>query len=492
MFCSHCGKQLDEGTKFCIFCGNATAAAPAEPQIPLDPQIDLYPEPAPQNTVPTPPPSDYNVYADPKPPVPPKKKGGSKGVIIAIIVILVLLIVGGAGFYLYTQHVYEQNLAAYETAELMLKKGNYDGALDAFLALEDFEDAADRAKDLQELQKAYDEALEMLEAKDFSGALEAFQELGDYRDSRNYAENEVRYQAALYQMNMGVPTTDEKASNCLAAAEAFALLGDYSDAAAMASDCFLEYGMLMLQIDPTAAMEYIDRMDADDVTTLQDAYAAMFDDGAFLLALKEAMLTWFDSSNQYTRGKELELAYAMVDDYHSANFNDAALYEWLEEFQYGLEIMYGSLSDEDTVDIWSAYYLGEYYVFSVADKMYDAYGIFADDPENKELFIGVADLYYAYGMLEGSLETWWENDARAKRMSDGRYYAAYTNDTDYSFNLHITVYYLDSNNNLAETGEEQVIYVAKGATIYIPLIPTTISDSEWSYWDIFWDFSGVS
>ena len=95
MFCNHCGKQLDDGSKFCMFCGNIVTAAaasaapvapaepaapvqPAAPQIPLDPQIDLYPDNAapefqqPQAHVPV----DANVYSDPKPPVKPKKKGG--------------------------------------------------------------------------------------------------------------------------------------------------------------------------------------------------------------------------------------------------------------------------------------------------------------------------------------------------------------------------------------------------------------------------------
>ena len=481
MFCSHCGKQLDDGTKFCIFCGNATTAAPA----PVE-------DPIPQNGAPVPPSYAPPVYTDPKPPVQPKKKGGKKGLIIAIILVLVLAIGGGAGFYFYTQHVYEQNMAAYNAAEAMLKKGNYDGALSAFLELGDFEDAADRADELQELQEAYDDALAMLANNDFDGAREAFRELGDYRDSKNYVDNEVRYQQALYLMEVAAPDTGAKAANYLDAAAIFSELGSYTNAASMASDCYLEYGMLMLQIDSSAALAYTDFMDADDVTALQDAYAELFADGAFLQDLKAAILTWYDDSNSFTYAAELEEAYAMVDGYHDADFMDTQLYDWLENFQYGLELMYASLSDEDSVDVWSGYYLGEYYVFAVADLMYENYGIFADDPESVERFTGVAELYYAYANLEYSMENWWENTDSLVQLSDGHWYLEYTNDTDYSFNLHATVYFYDSADNLLEVGDEQVIYVAKGATIYIPAIPATISDNAWQTCNLFWDFSSVS
>ena len=32
MYCRNCGKEIDEGTKFCPHCGAGTGAAPAQPQ----------------------------------------------------------------------------------------------------------------------------------------------------------------------------------------------------------------------------------------------------------------------------------------------------------------------------------------------------------------------------------------------------------------------------------------------------------------------------
>ena len=513
MFCTYCGKQLEDGSRFCQYCGKSLAAqseaAPPAPEtpdvpskaepvsIPFDPQVDIYPDLPPVSEYPAEPapiPYDANVYSDVVAPK-AKKKGKKTGLIVAIILVLALLIGGGVGIFLYTQHVYEENMAAYDAAELLLKKGDYDGALKGFRELGDFEDAADRVDELEELQEDYDEALELLDEGKYEEAYEAFADLDDYRDSETLKEYEIVYRQALDTMNgtsHGAPV-EFSVERYIEAAEQFAALGDYADSAELVSECYLQFSLSMLEFgDYEQALAYQDQMNPADVAALQEAYAEACDDGAFLLDLKEAMVTWYDADGYYSRADELLVAWDMMTVYEDANFSDPALEDRLADFQYALQVMYNALEDEDTVSVWSEYYLGEYFVFALADQMYEEYGMFADDPVNLDRFVGVSEIYYAYSTLEYSFECWIGDGVSSYPMDDGYYYAAYTNDTGYSFDLYATIYFYDAYDNLLEVSDEMTIYVARGATVYIPTIPTTVSDDAWSSWDIFWDFGNVS
>ena len=500
MFCPHCGKQLIDGSRFCQFCGNSLSGpnAPTPPQkpapasIPFDPQLDLYPEQPP--AAPAPMPFDANVYSDSVSPK-PKKKGKTAVLIVAIVLVLALLIGGGVGFFLYTRHVYEENMAAYNAAETLLKKGDYDGALKGFRKLDDFEDAQDRVEELEELQDAYDEALELLDEGNYSDAHDAFDDLGDYRDSETMLDSEIPYRQACDTMKeaAGSASAEFAFDHYFSAAEQFAALGDYADAADKASECFLQGALAMLDLGIyDQALSYLDRMNAEDSAQLQEAYASLYADGAFLMDLKEAMLVWYDKNDNYTRSEELILAWDMMAPYESASFIDPALADRLADFQYALDLMYSALEDENTVGVWSTYYLGEFFLFDLADQMYYNYGMFADDPENLDRFVGVSESFYAYSQLEYSFECWWDNSATADLMDDGNYYATYTNDTEYSFTLYATIYFYDGYGDLLEVSDEMAIYVARGATVYIPTIPKTVSNDDWSTWSIFWDFGDVS
>ena len=507
MFCMHCGKQLEDGSKFCMFCGNALTPAPVpqteEPTVAAapemvspEPQETYYAPPAPQPPVePAPIPRDANVYSDPVPPAPKKKKKGKKtGAIIAVILVLLLLIGGGVGFYFYSQKVYEENLAAYEAAELLLDKGDYDGALDGFLALDDFEDAASRAKELQKLQKEYDEALALLDDNKFEDALDAFEDLGDYRESKVFVEYEITYREAWYLKDSAADAVDSDAIGLYeTAADYFAGLGDYADAADQASDCLLQAALLELSYENyDAALAYKDQLNSADAAHLDDAYAEVCADGAFLKDIAEAMVLWYDEEDKYTYGEEVELAWAMMEPYANAHFNDPDMLYYLDQFEYAMQTIYNSLSDEDSVDLWSEFYLGSYYLFTLADELYYNHGVFAGDVNLQDQFVGVSEIYYAYHTLESSFEYWWDNGVSADQMDDGHYYAAYYNDTGYSFNLYATIYFYDNYDNLLEVSDEMVIYVAKGATVYIPCIPETVSDSAWYTWGMMWDFGDVS
>ena len=548
MFCIHCGKALEDGSRFCMYCGKPIADAPvAVPEeqtvaavpvaVPEEQTVAAVPvaeapaeapevipeetmaaEPAavppvlppreepivqtpPVSAVPQPEPAFPPVYSDPIPPVKEKKakkekkekgKKGKAGPIIAIVLVLLLLIGGGVGYYLYTQHVYEENLAAYDAAEILLNKQDYDGALEAFRELGDFEDAADRVEELEQLQEWYDSALELLEDGDFNTARETFEGLGDYRDSKNYAKYEVSYQEARSWMATAAEVDASEAQELyLNAADLFTGLGDYTDSADLASECLLNSALIELDWeDYDDAMSYLDLLTPADQTTLRDAYAELCADEAFLLALEEAYVLWYDESKLYSDVEELRQAMDMIKPYADAYFDDSTLAGVYDEFMDCMGVMYSTVGSNDSIEDVAEYYRGMYLFYCLADNLYYNYGVFADDETLRDTFVGVSDYPYAYWKIEESLTKWWNSDnAIAQMMDDGYYYSVYTNDTGLSYTLYARIYFYDDNDILLETGEWMEIYVAKGATVYIPTIPTTVSTGDWSSWYMEWDYS---
>lgn len=106
MFCTKCGNQIPDNTKFCTFCGapqNAEPAAPATPVAPAEPTAPApqFQQPAPQFQQPEPqfqqPAPQYQQPAPQYQPVPqyqqpaPKKKSGA-GKVVAIVIICVLVL----------------------------------------------------------------------------------------------------------------------------------------------------------------------------------------------------------------------------------------------------------------------------------------------------------------------------------------------------------------------------------------------------------------
>lgn len=510
MFCIHCGKQMEDGSRFCMYCGGSQDNAPVPPaapkapsqsavipssQKPLDPQENYYAgfDPAPQYAQPAPQPTPYhaNYYTDPVPPAPEKKKKkGKAGPIIAIVLVLLLLIGGGAGFYFYSQHVYEENLAAYTYAEQQLRKGDYDSALAAFEELGDFQDSQTRVNELKQLQKDYNKALDLLEDGKFEEARAAFQSLGDYRDSENFVEYEVDYRQALSLMASAEDAVDSDAITLYTrAAELFGALNTYADARDMASKCLLNAALIQLSYENyDEAMRCVDQLNTADASTLRAAYAELCSDDAFLSDVVEAMVIWLDDAEKYTFSQELLIAMEMMAPYEGVHFENGGLTQILSDFSEALEIMFYALDGEDDIYDYGQYYHGMYILYDVADTLYYDYGVFADDADLKSRFVGFGDIVYSYWKIEESLTNWWNGSPTADRSSDGHYYAAYTNDSGYAFTLYAMIYFYDANHNLLETSDILEIYVAKGATIYIPTIPETVSDDDWQTWDIEWDF----
>ena len=91
-----------------------------------------------------------------------------------------------------------ENRSAYEAAEKLLADGDYDAAIEAFTALGDYADAADRAAEAADAKQsaeeetankeAYVAAEKLLEEKKYADAKAAFEALGEYSDAKEKAE----------------------------------------------------------------------------------------------------------------------------------------------------------------------------------------------------------------------------------------------------------------------------------------------------------------
>ncbi len=544
MFCTNCGNQLPDGSRFCIHCGSLVGDAPSNPapavQEPVQaaPQepvstAPVYPEPvfeAPaqeeaaytelltEEPIYQQPVYQQPIYQQPYHPVPqygnsysdmpvtpaPKKK--KTGLIVAIVLILVLAI-GGVGVFLYIQH---QNQEAYDAAMEMLENRDYDGALAAFTELGSFEDAAEQADELAELQAKYDAAVALVNDHEYEEAAAAFKKLKDYRDSKEYVESKINYQRAAYLMesaaegdlsamsvvegygeDTAMPDTEKFANYLLygCAAEAFEEVGDYADAADRASECWLNVALIELEWGEfSSALGYIEKLNDEDASALNTAYQESCADGQFLADIAGAFALWYDDADAYNFDQEIQLARDLIQPYTDRAFEDAALKTHMESFLNALDIMESSLDTDGYVYDWVTYYEGMAIVYALGDELQEGYSVFSGNADYMDWFVGYGESTAAYPYIEADIQDWYDYEASADLGADGHYYAAYTNYSGYDFTLCCIIYFYDADGNWLETSDTIELYVGKNETVHIPTIPETISDDDWYTFDMNWWF----
>lgn len=110
-----------------------------------------------------------------------------------------------------------EHRSAYESAEKLLADGDYDAAIKAFAALDDYADASDRAAEVEAAKQAaeeeaankeaYAEAEKLLEEKKYADAKAAFEALGEYSDAKEKAED------CQKQLNVQTSSSGSTANN---------------------------------------------------------------------------------------------------------------------------------------------------------------------------------------------------------------------------------------------------------------------------------------
>ena len=112
------------------------------------------------------------------------------------------------------------NRSAYEAAEKLLADGDYDAAIEAFAALDDYADASDRAAEVEAAKQdaeeeaankeAYAAAEKLFEEKKYADAQAAFEALGEYSDAKEKAEE---CQKQLDAQAAAAPNTEKSAAD---------------------------------------------------------------------------------------------------------------------------------------------------------------------------------------------------------------------------------------------------------------------------------------
>lgn len=417
-----------------------------------------------------------------RPPLPEKpKKKKHTGAIIAISLVLLLLIAGGVGYYFYTQHVYEQNLESYEAAETLLKKRDYDGALEGFRDLGDFEDAAEQVEKLENLQRDYDEAVNLLEKGAYEEAEKAFRELGDYRDSENYVKYEVAYQQAIDCM------VKSDTDGYKQAAGIFDTIADYEDSADLASICRLNLALDSLNNgDYDEALSYMELLDTDDANILRNAYAALCSDGAFIADLEKIFQETFSNWNSVPDKDALNRGIETLKGYSTAHFDDAALHDYVELFLDYFQHLSTCVSS-DSVDM-VYYYACKAELFNQVDQIWESHGAFASSDLYNN-YVGKADYLLAFHAVEEYLQKWYDNLESSEYDKNKGEYVSFYNGSGYKIDLKVTITYFDTEGNYLYTGNPTTYTIGKRKTVdIIVLDPSSDLGSSWR-WSMDWEFS---
>ncbi len=104
-------------------------------------------------------------------------------------IFIILLVAVNFGFFGYEYATKLRLMRQYNQAEMYLEEGKYTEAEDAFLALDDYNDAKQKADESRNkrFEADYQNAISSYENQEYRTAYEQFQALGDYQDSRQYA-----------------------------------------------------------------------------------------------------------------------------------------------------------------------------------------------------------------------------------------------------------------------------------------------------------------
>lgn len=210
------------------------------------------------------------------------------------LVILAILFVIALITYLIPQNKYEE-------AEAMAANGQYDEAVAAFAALEDFGDSAARIP-----QVKYQKGEYLLETEKFDEAVAVFEEVIEQEGAEEQI-TEAKYRKA-------VKTLEAKAYTD--ALRQFELLGDYKECAEHIALCYFELGMKAVDEDDLeTATAYYEKVNDKQKTEMQSAFCdkgvAFYEAGEearaleyFTLVTEEELLPKIDAA-YYAQGLKL-------------------------------------------------------------------------------------------------------------------------------------------------------------------------------------------
>ncbi|MCD8215185.1 MAG: zinc ribbon domain-containing protein [Clostridiales bacterium] len=234
--CPSCGKEIDNDSKFCPYCGESI-----EKRCPacggVVPKANRFCAKCGADTeignIETETTAKTDSYTEPV----SAKTGGKNKILITAGVCVVILAAAAAVGYKPIM-TYLENEKAYTTAEELYESGEYGAAMETFQALGNYKDSAQKADDCNTAiyGEALDAAIDLYNEGDYTAAITAFNEAASVIDTTEAAEwlekcYEEVYQYALSQYN---------AENYTEANTYFGMISGYKDADEMAVGALAE------------------------------------------------------------------------------------------------------------------------------------------------------------------------------------------------------------------------------------------------------------
>lgn len=510
MFCTKCGKQLPEGSRFCTGCGNALRSDDA---------------------------TTVAVRTDTPTEKPVRKKRKMWPIAVCLVSVLVLAAAGTvlglqmkarADLYEEAQTAlrsgrHEQALELflelgtykdspeqvqrlqqrqedYENALSLEESGDLEGAQEAFSQLDDYRDSEERARELKENKETYETALALVEAQRYEEAQAAFEALGDFRDSAEWAQFGVIYEKACQlQSDADLRTAldyvsgEEFASEYREAAALFDSLGDYRDAPDRAEDCRLGEAIdYLMRQEWDQALTCAENLEEENAAFFRQMYLEYCADDAFLedmvtsLAERDLLA---HTRDDHTNADVVNLEYGYLEKYRDLHFADAELELLFEQYMNGLDAQEASLDSGGDVEDLYLWYMGSYQRYGAVEQMHEMYGLLDDHPELQDAYLGEAEMQLARAELEPMLEAVFREDPELRGTN---YYYDISNPTDYSFTVTITLTFCQGSRQVWQSTSDKAAF-EPGETWNVPVPEPDAGiqwDSiwpSWSYGDIYLD-----
>ncbi len=529
--CPVCGAALDEDAMFCGECGTrlgAAAAAPVEevpvvPAVPEEPSIScpqcgtkLAVDAAfcggcgyrlvPVVTDVTQEPVEESKKAK-KAKKEKKKMSKKKKTILIILLILIPLLLGGAvaAHFLVTEH---NNSTAYDAAQTLLDERKYDEAQEAFAALGDYKNAAEKVSALQKQKDEYAAAKTYLEAHQFQEAKDAFRKLGDYSDAKHWADLGVDQARADWLrscadnqdldnglIQLGDPNAsyasreDALIALYLETVKAYEVLGNKD---ADIAQCYRAIVAIEQERGQyLSALDYAANLPAEEQEQVWQAYLAQSADTALLTVLEEILPMVAQMEEEMTPYQAIEMEMdAILDAMDGKEFVEENLQQLYKEY-VGLQEEVMELMDEDGYPLdYVEYYRLQARLAELQVILHENHGLMMGNGIWEERFALKPQRYYAYAAIEEMINYYLVGRAAIEdEENPGEYYMEFVNDSPYTFTLELLNEFTDGNDNLISDSGWYEIRIGAETTVRVPMILDL--ENEWVNWYISWNYYDV-
>ena len=298
------------------------------------------------------------------------------------------------------------------------------------------------------------------------------------------------------------------------------MMGDYSDSAALASQCYSRIAFIYMEKglfeETLECMKFLNETDAEIVLAQYMTYCA---DEEALTTLEnsvrvrasleevladqlkaEAEAAEEEQTEEETTDEveiveeekmtyldlveaEMELMEKFAEDllYYDAQLKDA-----VAMYLKGLETELSALDEEGNIKDMATWYTGSSMRALAVETLVESINFLSDNPQLQNAYIGKADLYNAYAVLENVIPLHLTEENTTHSEESGDYYT-FANTTGIAFNLTVYHNFLDADGNTVLYHESETVAIGSDATVQIPFLAPA-EDVKWEKHNVTWTY----